>query len=72
MLVVLLQGVNATLQLMVTSGCDLTVELRTRFVTSHPVAVLLGHSATVLDVAIYQAASRANPQRLWRHWESTR
>uniref|UniRef100_A0A665W864 Uncharacterized protein n=1 Tax=Echeneis naucrates TaxID=173247 RepID=A0A665W864_ECHNA len=40
--------------LMVTGGCDRSVRLWTRFVTTHPVATLLGHRATILDVAIYQ------------------
>lgn len=44
---------NASLQLMVTGGCDRAVRLWTRYVTTHPVATLLGHRTTVLDVAIY-------------------
>ncbi|TKS90001.1 WD repeat-containing protein 49 [Collichthys lucidus] len=45
---------NPSLQLMVTGGCDRAVRLWTRFVTTRPVATLLGHRTTVLDVAIYQ------------------
>ncbi|XP_071319392.1 cilia- and flagella-associated protein 337 isoform X3 [Trachinotus anak] len=45
---------NECLQLMVTGGCDRAVRLWTRFVTTRPVATLLGHRATILDVAIYQ------------------
>ncbi|XP_075890706.1 cilia- and flagella-associated protein 337-like isoform X3 [Nelusetta ayraudi] len=62
---------SATLQLMATGGCDRAVRLWIRFVTSHPVAVLLGHSAAVLDVAIYQPArqilsySRDAELRVW-------
>ncbi|XP_034427163.1 WD repeat-containing protein on Y chromosome isoform X2 [Hippoglossus hippoglossus] len=44
---------SAPLQLMVTGGCDRAVRLWTRFVTTRPVATLLGHCATILDVAIY-------------------
>ncbi|XP_040885366.1 WD repeat-containing protein 49 [Toxotes jaculatrix] len=49
---------NASLQLMVTGGCDRAVRLWTRFVTTRPVATLLGHHATILDVAIYQPAGQ--------------
>lgn len=49
---------NESLQLMVTGGCDRAVRLWTRFVTTHPVAALLGHSTAVLDVAIYQPAGQ--------------
>ncbi|KAM3859581.1 cilia- and flagella-associated protein 337-like [Diretmus argenteus] len=42
------------LQVVVTGGCDRMVRLWTRFVTARPVAALLGHRTTVLDVAIYQ------------------
>ncbi|XP_030610137.1 WD repeat-containing protein 49-like [Archocentrus centrarchus] len=45
---------NASLQLMVTGGCDQKVRLWSRYVTTSPVATLLGHHTTVLDVAIYQ------------------
>ncbi|XP_034415187.1 WD repeat-containing protein on Y chromosome-like [Cyclopterus lumpus] len=34
---------NASLQLLVTGGCDRAVRLWTRFVTTRPVATLLGH-----------------------------
>ncbi|XP_019938498.2 cilia- and flagella-associated protein 337 isoform X1 [Paralichthys olivaceus] len=44
---------SASLQLMVTGGCGRAVRLWTRFVTTRPVATLLGHCATILDVAIY-------------------
>ncbi|XP_070783771.1 cilia- and flagella-associated protein 337 [Enoplosus armatus] len=62
---------NASLQLMVTGGCDRAVRLWTRFVTTRPVATLLGHRTTVLDVAIYQPAgqifsySRDAELRVW-------
>ncbi|XP_044035697.1 WD repeat-containing protein on Y chromosome isoform X2 [Siniperca chuatsi] len=62
---------NASLQLMVTGGSDRTVRLWTRFVTTHPVAKLLGHHTTVLDVAIYQPVgqifsySRDAELRVW-------
>ncbi|KAF3853398.1 hypothetical protein F7725_014086 [Dissostichus mawsoni] len=36
-------------QLMVTGGCDRAVRLWTRFITSRPVASLLGHRTAVLD-----------------------
>lgn len=45
---------NASLQLMVTGGCDRAVRLWTRYVTTRPTATLLGHHATILDVAVYQ------------------
>ncbi|XP_068439589.1 cilia- and flagella-associated protein 337 [Clinocottus analis] len=45
---------NASLQLMVTGGCDRAVRLWTRYVTTRPVATLRGHRTAVLDVAIYQ------------------
>uniref|UniRef100_A0A8P4GJ23 Si:dkey-202c14.3 n=1 Tax=Dicentrarchus labrax TaxID=13489 RepID=A0A8P4GJ23_DICLA len=62
---------NASLQLMVTGGCDRVVRLWTRFVTTRPVATLLGHLTTVLDVAIYQPVgqifsySRDAELRVW-------
>ncbi|XP_038592361.1 WD repeat-containing protein on Y chromosome isoform X3 [Micropterus salmoides] len=62
---------NASLQLMVTGGCDRAVRLWTRFVTTRPVTTLLGHRTTVLDVAIYQPAgqifsySRDAELRVW-------
>ncbi|XP_049916588.1 WD repeat-containing protein on Y chromosome isoform X3 [Epinephelus moara] len=62
---------NASLQLLVTGGCDRTVRLWTRFVTTRPVATLLGHRTTVLDVAIYQPVgqifsySRDAELRVW-------
>ncbi|GLD57556.1 WD repeat-containing protein on Y chromosome-like protein [Lates japonicus] len=62
---------NASLQLMVTGGCDRAVRLWTRFVTTRPVATLLGHHATILDVAIYQPVgqifsySRDAELRVW-------
>ncbi|XP_029383255.1 WD repeat-containing protein on Y chromosome [Echeneis naucrates] len=62
---------NGSLQLMVTGGCDRSVRLWTRFVTTHPVATLLGHRATILDVAIYQPVgqilsySRDAELRVW-------
>nr|XP_046232345.1 WD repeat-containing protein 49 isoform X2 [Scatophagus argus] len=62
---------NASLQLMVTGGCDRAVRLWTRFVTTRPVATLLGHHTTVLDVAIYQPVeqifsySRDAELRVW-------
>lgn len=43
---------------MVTGGSDRAVRLWTRYVTTRPVATLLGHSATVLDVAIYRPAGQ--------------
>lgn len=49
---------NAALQLMVTGGCDRAVRLWTRYVTTRPVAVLLGHSTTILDVAVYEPAGQ--------------
>ncbi|KAI3365604.1 hypothetical protein L3Q82_010679, partial [Scortum barcoo] len=49
---------NASLQLMVTGGCDRALRLWTRFVTTRPVATLPGHRTTVLDVAIYQPAEQ--------------
>ncbi|XP_072312835.1 cilia- and flagella-associated protein 337-like [Eucyclogobius newberryi] len=45
---------NAPLQLVVTGGSDGAVRLWARYVTTHPVATLLGHHAAVIDVAIYQ------------------
>ncbi|XP_029311422.1 WD repeat-containing protein 49 isoform X2 [Cottoperca gobio] len=62
---------NASLQLMVTGGCDRAVRLWTRFVVSRPVATLLGHRAAVLDVSIYQPVgqifsySRDAELRVW-------
>ncbi|XP_069547371.1 cilia- and flagella-associated protein 337-like [Brachyistius frenatus] len=62
---------NASLQLMVTGGCDRTVRLWTRYVTTSPVATLPGHHTTVLDVAIYQPVgqifsySRDAELRVW-------
>ncbi|XP_068161900.1 cilia- and flagella-associated protein 337 [Antennarius striatus] len=62
---------DASLQLMVTGGCDRAVRLWTRFVTTRPVAVLLGHRSSVLDVSIYQPAeqifsySRDAELRIW-------
>uniref|UniRef100_A0A3B4WJD4 WD repeat-containing protein 49-like n=1 Tax=Seriola lalandi dorsalis TaxID=1841481 RepID=A0A3B4WJD4_SERLL len=62
---------NASLQLMVTGGCDRAVRLWTRFVTTRPVATLPGHRATILDVAIYQPVgqifsySRDAELRVW-------
>ncbi|XP_075314367.1 cilia- and flagella-associated protein 337 [Odontesthes bonariensis] len=62
---------NSALQLLVTGGCDQTVRLWTRYVTSSPVATLRGHHATVLDVAIYQPVgqifsySRDSELRFW-------
>ncbi|XP_041828940.1 WD repeat-containing protein 49 [Melanotaenia boesemani] len=62
---------SPSLQLLVTGGCDQTVRLWTRYVTSSPVATLLGHHATVLDVAIYQPVrqifsySRDSELRIW-------
>ncbi|XP_028286987.1 WD repeat-containing protein on Y chromosome [Parambassis ranga] len=58
-------------QLLVTGGCDRTIRLWTRYVTSRPVATLLGHHTTVLDVAVYQPAeqifsySRDAELRVW-------
>ncbi|MFT7804220.1 WD repeat-containing protein on Y chromosome-like [Arapaima gigas] len=43
------------LNLLVTAGLDPAVRLWNQYVTSRPVAVLLGHSTTVLDVLIYRA-----------------
>lgn len=43
---------------MVTGGCDRAVRLWTRFITSRPVASLLGHRTAVLDVKIYQAVEQ--------------
>ncbi|KAK9529892.1 hypothetical protein VZT92_011441 [Zoarces viviparus] len=72
---------NASLQLMVTGGCDRAVRLWTRFVTTRPVATLLGHRTTVLDVAIYQPVgqifsySRDAELKVWdissHHWLKT-
>ncbi|XP_036936322.1 WD repeat-containing protein 49 isoform X3 [Acanthopagrus latus] len=62
---------NASLQLMVTGGCDRAVRLWTPFVTTCPVATLLGHRTAVLDVSIYQAVeqifsySRDAELRVW-------
>ncbi|XP_059180010.1 WD repeat-containing protein on Y chromosome [Centropristis striata] len=62
---------NASLQLLVTGGCDRAVRLWTRFVTTRPVATLLGHRTTLLDVAIYQPVgqifsySRDAELRVW-------
>ncbi|XP_041819391.1 WD repeat-containing protein 49 [Chelmon rostratus] len=56
---------------MVTGGCDRAVRLWTRFVAARPVATLLGHRTTVLDVAIYQPVgqifsySRDAELRVW-------
>lgn len=49
---------NAALQLLVTGGCDRAVRLWTRYMTARPVAVLLGHSTTILDVAVYEPAGQ--------------
>ncbi|XP_047464109.1 WD repeat-containing protein 49-like isoform X3 [Mugil cephalus] len=62
---------NASLQLMVTGGCDQTVRLWNRYVTTSPVATLRGHHTAVLDVAIYQPVgqifsySRDVELRIW-------
>ncbi|XP_034070180.1 WD repeat-containing protein on Y chromosome isoform X1 [Gymnodraco acuticeps] len=62
---------DASLQLMVTGGCDRAVRLWTRFITSRPVASLLGHRTAVLDVKIYQPVgqilsySRDAELRVW-------
>ncbi|XP_035467940.2 WD repeat-containing protein on Y chromosome isoform X4 [Scophthalmus maximus] len=62
---------STSLQLMVTGGCDRAVRLWTRFVTTRPVATLLGHCATILDVAIYSPVgqifsySRDAELRVW-------
>ncbi|XP_058476457.1 WD repeat-containing protein on Y chromosome [Solea solea] len=62
---------SASLQLLVTGGCDRAVRLWTRFVTTRPVATLLGHCTTILDVAIYQPVgqifsySRDAELRVW-------
>ncbi|XP_074477196.1 cilia- and flagella-associated protein 337 isoform X4 [Sebastes fasciatus] len=62
---------SASLQLIVTGSCDRAVRLWTRYVTTSPVATLLGHRATVLDVAIYQPVgqifsySRDAELRVW-------
>uniref|UniRef100_UPI0037E9BE00 cilia- and flagella-associated protein 337 n=1 Tax=Semicossyphus pulcher TaxID=241346 RepID=UPI0037E9BE00 len=62
---------NESLQLLVTGGCDRAVRVWTRFVTSSPLATLLGHRTTVLDVAIYQPVgqifsySRDAELRVW-------
>ncbi|XP_039991300.1 WD repeat-containing protein on Y chromosome isoform X2 [Xiphias gladius] len=62
---------NASLQLIVTGGCDRAVRLWTRFVTTRPLATLLGHRATILDVAIYHPVeqlfsySRDAELRVW-------
>lgn len=45
---------DASLQLLVTGGCDRAVRLWTRYVTTRPVVTLPGHKAAILDVAIYQ------------------
>ncbi|XP_042363559.1 WD repeat-containing protein 49 [Plectropomus leopardus] len=56
---------------MVAGGRDRAVRLWTRFVTTRPVATLLGHRTTVLDVAIYQPVgqifsySRDAELRVW-------
>ncbi|KAM9425879.1 cilia- and flagella-associated protein 337-like [Pholidichthys leucotaenia] len=62
---------SASLQLMVTGGGDRKVRLWSRYVTSSPIATLLGHHTTVLDVAIYQPVgqifsySRDAELRVW-------
>uniref|UniRef100_A0A3B3ZKG4 Uncharacterized protein n=1 Tax=Periophthalmus magnuspinnatus TaxID=409849 RepID=A0A3B3ZKG4_9GOBI len=45
---------NVPLQLIVTGGSDCAVRLWARYVTTRPLATLLGHHAAVIDVAIYQ------------------
>ncbi|XP_034148130.1 WD repeat-containing protein on Y chromosome isoform X2 [Esox lucius] len=45
---------SRSLNLLVTGGLDPAVKLWNRFITAWPVAVLSGHSTTVLDVVIYQ------------------
>ena len=42
------------LRLLVTGGFDTAVRLWNEVVTTRPVAVLRGHSSTVLDVVLYQ------------------
>ncbi|XP_026171024.1 WD repeat-containing protein on Y chromosome isoform X2 [Mastacembelus armatus] len=62
---------SASLQLMVTGGRDQVVRLWTRYVTTRPVATLLGHRTTILDVAIYHPVgqifsySRDAELRIW-------
>ncbi|CAJ1080773.1 WD repeat-containing protein 49 [Xyrichtys novacula] len=62
---------SESLQLMATGGCDRTITLWTRFVTSSPVATLRGHKNPVLDVAIYEPVeqilsySRDAELRVW-------
>ncbi|KAM6951056.1 cilia- and flagella-associated protein 337 [Aplochiton taeniatus] len=62
---------SRTLNLLVTGGLDPAVRLWNRFVTARPVATLLGHGTTVLDVVIYQPVgqifsySRDAELRLW-------
>nr|XP_020461736.1 WD repeat-containing protein 49-like isoform X2 [Monopterus albus] len=62
---------NASLQLIVTGGCDRAVRLWTLYVTTHPAATLLGHHTSILDVAIYQPVqqifsySRDAELRVW-------
>uniref|UniRef100_A0A8C6THN1 Si:dkey-202c14.3 n=1 Tax=Neogobius melanostomus TaxID=47308 RepID=A0A8C6THN1_9GOBI len=62
---------NARLQLIVTGSSDCVVRMWARYVTTRPVATLLGHHATVLDVAIYQpleqifSYSRDAELRVW-------
>ncbi|XP_030019123.1 WD repeat-containing protein 49 [Sphaeramia orbicularis] len=62
---------NPSLQLIVTGGCDRAVRLWARFVTTCPVATLLGHHTAILDVAIYQPVeqifsySRDAELRIW-------
>uniref|UniRef100_A0A3Q3LNG2 Uncharacterized protein n=1 Tax=Mastacembelus armatus TaxID=205130 RepID=A0A3Q3LNG2_9TELE len=43
---------SASLQLMVTGGRDQVVRLWTRYVTTRPVATLLGHRTTILDESV--------------------
>uniref|UniRef100_A0A8C5AGN3 Uncharacterized protein n=1 Tax=Gadus morhua TaxID=8049 RepID=A0A8C5AGN3_GADMO len=45
---------HAGLRLLVTGGFDTAVRLWNEVVTARPVAVLRGHSSTVLDVVLYQ------------------
>ncbi|KAJ7984792.1 hypothetical protein DPEC_G00358450 [Dallia pectoralis] len=63
---------SRSLNLLVTGGLDPAVKLWNRFLTAWPIAVLSGHSTTVLDVVIYrplgQVLSYSNDAEL-RVWD---
>ncbi|XP_023804859.1 WD repeat-containing protein on Y chromosome isoform X2 [Oryzias latipes] len=62
---------SSSLQLLVTGGKDRKIRLWSRYVTFSPLAVLQGHQASVMDVAIYQPVeqifsySRDSELRVW-------